>query len=374
MTGRPVRIGSMILAALLLAGCGSDASVQGGGATETDNSIHLLATDSDGTPMPGARVLLVRTDTWLRDVAATGSPTTIALATDTSGRLRLDSLPSGEWSAQVEAPSQACSVPLERDTTTMLLKLQPLTKVAVAITGRTEASLMAVGTTWRSTTDSDGRSRLFLPPGRRSLVADPGVSLAQAAVVTVVSGQELDTTVTVVPRRILLDDFSSGDGRTSLSRYTGMGDWFVNSWGTQIYSDADPQGASFKGALSLRYVAPDTNNAVLAGIVFGDDRGFHSMDFSRMDSICFDIRGNGNVDLYFIEYAPDRSWKLSANFRLEGLSGDWTRRCVAADSLQDHWAEVKTTANTVAFLARRGDLLEVRDMELWGVPLEDLSR
>jgi len=373
MTDRRTQIAMLVLATLL-AGCGSDAGVQGGGATETDNSIHLLATNSDGTPVAGARVLLVRTDTWLRDVAATGSPTTIALAADSAGRLRLDSLPQGEWSAQLETASQACSVPLKRDTATMLLKLQSLTKVGVAITGRAEASLMAVGTTWRSTTDSDGRSGLLLPPGRRSLVADLDTALAPAAVVTVVSGQDLDTTVTVVPRRILLDDFSSGDGRTSLSRYTGLGDWFVNSWGTQIYSDADPQGPSFKGALSLRYIAPDTGNAALAGIVFGDDRGFRSMDFSRMDSICFDVRGNGNVDLYFIEYAPDRNWKLSANSRLQGLSGDWTRRCVAADSLQDHWAEVKTTANTIAFLARRGDFLEVRDMELWGIPLEDLSR
>ncbi len=231
MTRRAVRTGLALLAALLV-GCGSDASVQGGGATETDNSIHILATTANGTPMPGARVLLVRTDTWLRDVAATGTPTTIALATDTSGRLRLDSLPSGEWSAQLETPSEACSVPLKRDTATMLLKLQSLTKVGVAITGRTEASLMAVGTTWRSTTDSDGRSWLLLPPGRRSLVADLDTALAEAAVVSVVSGQDLDTTVTVVPRRILLDDFSSGDGRTSLSRYTGMGDWFVNAWGT----------------------------------------------------------------------------------------------------------------------------------------------
>lgn len=373
MTRCAVRTGLALLAALL-AGCGSDASVQGGGATETDNSIHILATTANGAPMPGARVLLVRTDTWLRDVAATGNPTTIALATDSLGRLRLDSLPSGEWSAQIETPTQACDIPLKRDTSTKILKLQALSKVGIEIAGHAGADLWAVGTTWKSTTDSDGRTSLLLPPGRRALVAQLDTILATAAMVSVAPGKDIDTSIAVTPRRILLDDFSSGDGRTSLSRYTGMGDWFVNAWGTRIYSDLDPQGASFKEALSLRYVAPDTNNAALAGIVFADDRGFRSMDFSKMDSICFDIRGNGNVDLYFIEYAVDRSWKLSANSRLEGLSTDWTRRCVAAGSLQDNWAEVKTTANTIAFLARRGDLLEVRDMELWGIQLTDLSR
>jgi hypothetical protein len=42
--------------------------------------------------------------------------------------------------------------------------------------------------------------------------------------------------------------------------------------------------------------------------------------------------------------------------------------------MQDNWPTVKTTANTIAFLAKRGDLLEVRRMELWGVRLQDLSR
>jgi hypothetical protein len=59
---------------------------------------------------------------------------------------------------------------------------------------------------------------------------------------------------------------------------------------------------------------------------------------------------------------------------LEGLTTTWSRHCVAADSLQDQWSVVKKTANTIAFLAKQGDFLEVRAMELWGVRLEDLSR
>lgn len=375
MTDRRTLIVPLFLA-FLLAGCGSDASVQGGGATETDNSIHLLATTANGVPIAGARVVLVRTDTWLRDVATKGEPTTIALATDTSGRLRLESLPSGEWSAQVETLSQACDIPLGRDTNTRILKLQPLSRVNVDVDGQTGSTLLAVGTTWQTVIDSSGHAKILLPPGRRPLVARNGTALATAAVVTLPAGRAIDTSVavTVTPQRILLDDFSSGDGRTSLYSYNGLGNWFVNAWGTQIYSDANPQGASFLGGLSLRYIAPDTGNAALAGIVFSDKKGFRSMDFSKMDSICFDIRGNGVVDLFFIEYAPDRTWKLSANRRIEGIATTWTRRCVAADSLQDQWPVVKSTANTIAFLAKRGDLLEVRDMELWGVPLEDLSR
>lgn len=373
MTDRRNRIAMLVLA-VLLAGCGTDANVQGGGATETDNSVHILATSSDGSPLPGARILLVRTDTWLRDVAATGSPTTFAGTTDPDGRLRVASLPEGEWSAQLDTLSQGADIPLGRDTATRILKLQPLSRLDIGLGGSAGARLLAVGTTWGATTDSVGRATLHLPPGRRSLVSARDSALAPLAAVTVSVGSRLDTTLPAPPRRLVLDDFASGNGRTTLSDYTGLGRWFVNSWGTQIYSDADPQGASFAGALSLRYIAPDTANAVLAGIVFGDAGGFRSMDFSRMDSICFDIRANGQVELFFIEYAADRSWKLSANAPVAVVSSAWSRRCIAAGALQDNWPLVKTTANTIAFLAKRGDLLEVRAMELWGVRLQDMSR
>jgi hypothetical protein len=235
--------------------------------------------------------------------------------------------------------------------------------------------LLVVGTTWKATADSSGRSKLLLPPGRRSVVARIDTTLAQAAVISIPTvGRSLDTTVTLTPRRLVLDNFASGDGRTTLSSYTGHGVWFVNSWGTVISSDANPSGASFAGALSLKYVAPDTANAALAGIYLRTSRDSQAVNFSRMDSICFDARGNGWVDLYFIEYATDRSWNRSANRRLERLTTTWSRHCVDADSLQDQWPAVKKTANTIAFLAKRGDFLEVRAMELWGVRLEDLSR
>lgn len=367
-------LAALLFLAALLAGCGSDATVQGGGATETDNSVHILATSADGAPLALARVLLVRTDTWLRDVAQNGAPTTLEHRTDHQGRLRIGSLPTGDWSAQLDTLSQGCDIPLGRDTATRILKLQPLSRVDIGVDGLAGARLLAVGTAWSAATDSVGRATLLLPPGRRSVVASKDSTLSPLVTVTVSVGSRLDTSVAVSRRRLLLDDFSSGNGRTTLANYTGIGRWFVNAWGTQIYSDADPQGASFVGALSLRYIAPDTANAVLAGIVFGDDRGFRSMDFSRMDSICFDIRANGDVELFFIEYAADRSWKLSANAPVTGISNTWSRRCIAAGSLQDNWPLVKTTANTIAFLAKRGDLLEVRRMELWGVRLEDLSR
>jgi hypothetical protein len=35
---------------------------------------------------------------------------------------------------------------------------------------------------------------------------------------------------------------------------------------------------------------------------------------------------------------------------------------------------VQTLADDITFMARRGDLLEVRNLVLWGIPLQDLGR
>lgn len=348
--------------------------MQGGGATETDNAIKIQATTSEGAPLPAARVVLVRTDTWLRDVSSRGTPTTLSYKTDLEGRLRIESLPPGEWTAQVETLSQACDIPLGRDTATRILKLQDLSTVDVALDGLSGARLLAVGTSWGASTDSLDRATLRLPAGRRMLVASRDSVLTPALSVTLAAGGQVDTSVTVDVNRLLLDDFSAGDGRATISNFTGMGRWFVNAWGTQVYSDADPRGASLVGALSLRYIAPDTGDAVLAGIAFHDGEAFRPMDFSRMDSLCFDIRANGEVKLFFIEYGSDNNWNLSADAEVGGISTVWSRRCVKADSLRDSWPTVRTSANTIAFLARRGDLLEIRNLVLWGVPLASLSR
>lgn len=356
-----------------LSGCGGDSPVSmGGGATETDNVVRLQVGNSDGRALPRAQVVFVRTDTWLRDVANGDGPTTFDALADSNGRLQV-SLPPGEWSAQAQTQASGGILALDRDSSTKSLVLRPLSTLTLQLSGSPVASLRATGTAWEGTTDSAGKWTFRMPPGSRSVVARTGAELASAASVRLLEGRSKDTTATIRPRHLVLDDFASGDGRTSIASYIGVGSWFSNEWGTRIFSDDDSTAPTYRGKLSMRYTAPDTANAALVGIVFRDRQGFRPMDFSRLDSICFDIRGNGDAQLFFIEYDQKGVWTRSTD-ALVPLDSTWRSRCVVPATMHDPWDQVKTRSNSIAFLAKHGNLLEARNLVLWGVGLQDLSR
>ena len=372
----PRRIAVLGLLAAGLWGCGStaDTVVQGGGATETGNGVHIRVVGSDGKPVPSIPVDLVRTDTWLRDVAATGSPKVVHLVTNASGTARIDSLPTGSWAAQSESDAQAGRIVLTKDSVPQQLSLQPVHAVSVRLSGNADADLRVVGTDWRSRPDALGRSVFLLPPGPQALVTRHDTDLTPAANLAV-AASPLDTTISVIPGRLLLDDFATRNGHTSLSLYTGIGHWYTNSWGTRIYSELDSLDASYQGLLSMRYVSSDTNSSALAGIAFADQTGFRTLDFSKLDSLCFDARGNGKVDLYFIQYGTNGAWMRSVNSAIAGLDTAWNHYCIAPAQFDAAaWDSVKTRADDITFMARRGDFLQLRNLVLWGVPLQDLGR
>ncbi|MBK9578371.1 MAG: hypothetical protein IPK50_10825 [Fibrobacterota bacterium] len=357
----------------VLSGCGGDSPVSmGGGATETDNVVRLQVGNSDGRALPRAQVVFVRTDTWLRDVANGDGPTTFDALADSNGRLQV-SLPPGEWSAQAQTQASGGIIALDRDTSTKSLVLRTLSTLTLQLSGSPVASLRATGTAWEGTTDSAGKWTFRIPPGAQSVVARTGSEIASAASVRLIEGKSKDTLATIRPRRLVLDDFASGDGRTSLASYTGVGSWFSNGWGSRIFSPDDSTGPTYRGKLSMRYTAPDTANAALVGIVFRDRQGFRSMDFSRLDSICFEIRGNGSVQMFFIEYDQKGVWTRSTDAQVP-VDSTWRTRCIVPSTMHDPWDLVKTKANAIAFLAKQGDFLEARNLILWGAGLQDFSR
>lgn len=361
------------LLAGILAGCGGESSVSlGGGATETDNVVRLQVGTSDGGALPRTPVVFVRTDTWLRDVAKGDGPTTFEVLADSDGRLQV-ALPPGEWSAQAQTKSSGGIIALDRDSSTNSLVLRPLSTLTLRLSGSPVASLRAIGTAWEGLTDSGGKWTFSLPPGMQSIAARSGQDLAFAASVRLVEGKSKDTLASIHPRRLVLDDFANGDGKTTVSNYTGVGTWFSNEWGSRIFSDDDSTGPSYRGKMSMRYIAPDTAHAALVGIVFRDRQGFRPMDFSRLDSICFDIRGNGDAQLFFIEYDQKGAWSRSTDTQVP-VDTNWRTRCVVPSTMHDPWESIKTQANTIAFLAKHGSLLEARNLILWGVGLQDLSR
>lgn len=353
----------------LLAGCGEPRSVDGGGATETENAIRIATTSESGAPLAGARVVFVRTDTWLRDIDSLGAPRTFERIADAQGRILLDTLPEGRWAAQSSSWTSGGVLPLRRDTSWQHLRIQPLVDVVLETPSAAGRRLFAVGTDWSARFDPRGRSFLRLPPGRRALVADLDTLVAPVATVSVLPGRSIDTTIALEPRRVVLDDFSSEDGTSTLWQYARVGGWIIDPWGSTVLSSSNG-----RGRLSLRFAPEGSSDVLLTTFQFRLGSAILSMDLSDLDSACFSLRADPSVSFYLIHYNSDRSWDRSASTPLADIDTVRSRhQCVVPDSLDGDWPAVRGQVTAIGFMARGGGLLEVSALELWGVRLRDLT-
>lgn len=363
-----------ILACGIILGCGPERAVDGGGATETGNGIRVLVASSDGRPLAAAKVRLVRVDTWSRDVAAAGAPQHLDLVADAKGVARIDRLPPGEWAAQSDGQGLSGRLAVSADTAPQTLELRPAARVRIAAPGAAGILVRVAATAWSARLDSSGQALLDLPPGEHPLVARVAADLAALGVVKVKTQAAIDTVLRIEPRRVVLDDFSTDDGKTEVWRYTGLGNWYVAaSPGTRIFSDTDTARASFAGWLSLRYALGTPDGYAAAGISFRDAQGYHPLDLSRMDSLCFDLRGSGTLEVHWQRLGTGQ-FGVSAHALLDALPADWKRVCLDRGAFGAEWESLKTAANDLVFLSRRGGRLELRDIVLWGVPLQALAR
>ena len=357
------------MAAFVLAGCGGDRSVQGGGATETGNGLRLTIVSDQGRPAAFARAKIVRTDTWVRDLSETGSPRFTSAIADADGILRVDSLPEGEWAVQCDWGSQGAIRPLTLDTNSRHLKLRTLSRVRRNLSGPRVERLWVLGSAWNEGVDDAGVSDLYLPPGSHAIVARKDSSVVALGIAKVESWVSSSETFQVVDDRVVLDDFTGNDRRTTFWNYSGFGNWYeVGDKATTTLMRLD------SGKMTLDYSISGTGGYALAGISFVTNSVYHPMDLSGMDSLCFDARGDGDLALTFHRVLPDGSIDLSATANLGLLGAAWSRRCLTPASFGADWSVVRSVGNDFAFVATKGARFQLRDIVLWGVPLQTLVR
>ena len=315
---------------------------------------------------------LVRTDTWIGDVGDFGSPLVLPLDADPRGRVHLDSLPIGDWSVQVDWNGQSGLRRLHRGDSTVDLALRECVAITLRSQGDSSSVLRVAGSNW-AWNSNQGSFRVALPPGEYALTASRGTSLAMAGHVEVAATSASDSAVSIDYRRIVIDDFATNDGKTTLWQYTSFGNWYTTaSSGARIFSPTDSSRATFDGQLDMSYTLPDTNGYAIAGISFVNGRGYHDLDLSSMDSLCFEATGGGQLQPYLSHFNPDLTHSSATSPALP-LTSQWTRSCLTPASFSTRWDSIKTTANDLAFLARKGSRVQVRNIVLWGVPFQTLA-
>jgi len=354
----------------LLGGCGADRAA-GGGATETGNGLQVALVTSAGLPASGAEAVLVRTDTWIQDVARDGAPRRIRLSADERGLVSLDSVPAGEWALQAGAGGELGWMPVRDRLDT--LRMETRTLVQGTVSGAVSDQVWMVGTAWSSPVGIGGAYLLEKAAGAWALAGRSEGRLVPLGSGSASAGQVQVHDVVARTDRLVLDDFQDADAKTSLHRFTGLGNWYVvHDPASRVWSDAYSDRPDYQGALSLRYAKPDTGGFVVSGISFYNAAGHHDVDLSRLDSLCFEARATGTVEVAFKHMEAGVLARFVA-LPVPALdSVGWGRRCLRPASAPG-WDSLRTRTNDISWHLWGGGRFDVRQIELWGPSLRDLS-
>jgi len=358
----------LVCGAMLMTSCSKE-PVAGGGATETGNGLQIQVVTAEGLVAKGAQVKFVKTDSWVSDVSKLGSPIVVSVMADSNGRVFLDSLTPGNWSKQVECNGQMAIAPIEATDSNSIIILQHPGQIRVHLDSSQVSQLRIVGSAWIAQVDSSGYYTLSLPPGQFAIASVVGKDLQMAAETKIVAGSLVDTMVAVRKGKVVVDDFSSGDMFTTLSRYTGMGNWY--KWaptGTTV-------SVSWNNQLNLQYSSDSSFYQAIVGISFvtGTAYVYHELDLTDMDSLCFDAMGDGTMSIALQKMNDTLIVANSAATADDTLTSNWTHRCYTPASFGTKWDTIKTIANNWSFIAKAGSQVSLRNLELWGVSLQNLS-
>lgn len=365
---------SLLALSAILAGCGPD-SLAGGGATETGNGLACRVLTDSGTTASRAKVVFVRTDTWIRDVQNDGSPQTFSAQADSTGLVRVGRLPEGKWAIQsdlagLQGWKQFRVIDRGEDT----LRLDRRTLIQGQVSGDSVDRVWMVGTAWSSSVGDGGRYVLAKSAGRYSLAGASRSPLVPLATGVSLPGESKTSNPVARRKAIVLEDFQDGDDKTTLHAYTGIGNWYLTKdAASRMYSAFDSTRPDFRGALSMQYSLGASSSYIIAGISFFNEAGYHKLDLSALDSFCLEARGDGHVVVYFQEILDRFGSEYSANVSIGTLDSAWRRRCLKPSDFGKSWDSLRTNTTDISFSPRGGNRMEIRQIEFWGPSLLDLS-
>lgn len=367
-------LASLSALSAIFAGCGPD-SLAGGGATETGNGLACRILTDSGMAASRAKVVFVRTDTWIRDVQNDGSPQTFPAQADSTGLVRVGRLPEGKWAIQSDLAGLQGWKPfrvIDRGEDT--LRLDRRTLIQGQVSGDSVDRVWMVGTAWSSSVGDGGRYILAKTAGRYSLAGASRFPLVPLTAGVSLPGESKTSNPVARRKAIVLEDFQDGDDKTTLHAFTGIGNWYLaKDAASRVHSDFDSTGPDYRGALSMQYNLGGATSYINAGISFFDKDGYHKLDLSALDSFCFEARGSGQLVVYFQEILDPSSVEYSGNVSIGTLDSTWRRRCAKPSDFGNNWNRLRTNTTDISFSPWGGNRMEIRQIEFRGPSLLDLS-
>jgi hypothetical protein len=404
-----------LMTALLSFNCTQNVA---GGGTDYPNTKTLAGTvnNSAGSPVSGAQVRLVDNALWIDDVM-NGDPVVIDSAkTDVQGKFSVHLPREKSWNMQIDGINEGILIRDfgdGLDTTADITRSFDLRPYA-AVSGTMQAdsgtpkTLRFHGSAYAAIVNADhSYSAGSLAAGEYSVIteADVNGTLRPALGTSMLmnAGSTTAGLAVVAPvNRVLVDDFSIGRDQTDLGRLIGAGWWYAvddNSEGGNstvsygVFSGAEAfSGQSMRITYSMGTVTFDP--WLIAGFFIGRSQTLNTYDYSKLQSLSFEVKGTGNIEIRFYSKILDT---------LSGSDGDqfsytmpipatWTHFTLPVDSLAlpkssvayqmgYTWSQVAKSLYVIAFVAKYpdnnpGDIvtLNIDDIFLDGMDLNAFVR
>ncbi len=357
----------------LLNACSRDVA---GSTFETENSVAIVVTLRDGTPASRYR-LNIRQQSFLNLDGLPGE----TLETDSQGILRLDSLPSGDYTVEAQSLSsetalkgiQKFSVPGTLPDSGMKVFVSTASPTKVQGTFHSEKRpvwILLPGTDYAEKIDSSGYFEFpSLPRGNLEWVAlyvADSLSVPLAEGTFDVSSMEREVVLQdTATRAVVLDDFENGVSRW----YTSTSEYATAS--LELDSVESPNGKS------AHFVAQNDSaeNWALMGRYLG-----RAVDMDDLDSVAFFAKGcvKGKISFSFDVIADtSASYESGKSWVHIPLDSTWTRYVVKPEDLLKAdgiggnvgWESVKSHVTNISVFGGSGGEFWIDDIVFYGVDL-----
>lgn len=324
---------------LLLSSCGKSTVVSGKpGGDQTENGITAIVLNSDGNPVPGARVWIQK-ESWIPDSGdASYLPDTNLLETDQNGQFVISS-PSagtylievrhGEWASQLFAKHSGQALHLGNT----------ILRPTGSVTGKTSpfAWVGTPGLPHWTYADSLGNFKLDSLPEGAIQILSPNVGNFWVPVLSAKS-QHIDSLHSNMQALFLLDDFEDRNTQHLWSSMSGNSWWYFahtslvkttpDSVAQQPARGIDSSNTGYGLALHVQYSFDSTENNPWAEVGIGISGDSAPVNLDALQEIRFRAKGMGRVVFYLS--SPD-----SGRIRYEiEFPTNWQEFRVPIDSMK----------------------------------------
>lgn len=352
---------------------------------ETQNGLAIRVVDASGTPVAKARVRIVNTDGWAKNVIS-GNPIADSAVTNAEGVASLKKISAAAY-AEVSAESGVSRIALANGDTAKNDTLRTAgTLSGVLNTASLPQEVRLYGTSFHASVNADG-SFVFdsIPAG------DYAVVIPSTAAFTYCGAAIADTASTAAqvfsPENadsVLIEDFEDGNASNRFHGITGGGWWYNYSDST---SSVSPEKAvnsvvrndsGWNASFSYHATFSVTSGSSGAFALCGFDIGVSPLlntsvgyDLSSVDTISFYAKGSGHIKIQFYgshALSTDTTGEWIYEF---DLSSEWTRVVVTPQGVPD-WENIKNSITTITFMSTANADIWLDEIVFHGISPADL--